>query len=224
MFRRNRRLIGLAVAGYLLLGTPTGARLVADLTGGVFTTPGTVQQLRGDQVRFTASADGQPVVWAPCRTVAVLVNDGGIPGARAEVQRGLDTISSLTGTRFRVVGITDATPSRTWYDQRPIPPVLIGFVNDSDLFLTADALGSAVANPAGDRIATGAVAIRAATYVRMGAGQRQALLLHELGHLIGLDHTDARGDLMQPYVGVSTAPVFNPAVADAFAPYRARCR
>ena len=215
MFKTTRRVVGLFVIAYVLLGTATGARLVAQTPFASLVKPSAAvsQPARSADVKFTSrTSTGAPVVWAPCATVDVLVNPGTVPGAAADLAAALREVSAMTGLNMRIAGVTDKTPSRRWYAQPGIAPVLVGFVNSSDLLITGDALGSTVANPAGDHIVTGAMAISAAKYNELSKSERHALLLHELGHLVGLDHTDAASDLMYPTVSSANDDGFNAAV------------
>lgn len=168
--------------------------------------------------RFTRVDAGHPVVWQTCAPIEVLVNPG--PGgatAFAEIRAAFDEVSAFSGLLFHLQRDDTLVPHANWAvspeaSRRGSPaPVLVGWVDPSSTdLLRKGVAGAAVANPArrnGQRhLVTGAIALDATQYdefaPRAGAGKtRRNLLLHEIGHLLGLDHVDDRDALMYTVVG-----------------------
>lgn len=168
---------------------------------------------------FSATQPGrpdQPVGYSPCEPVRVVLNDAAAPeGAAGLVEDALEEVSSLTGLRLELVGRTDELPTQdgsrdldapalvAWTDREKVP-ALAGRV--------AGLGGStAVEVPMRNRawLRTGQVALDTPDLAVIldrpdGAEQAYAIILHELGHLVGLDHTEDSSQLMHSEnVGVS---------------------
>ena len=163
-------------------------------------------------------ADGRtPVTWSPCRPIHYVVRPDGMPqGGLQLVQDAVAQVSGLTGLRFVYDGATDEAESdlrrpyqRSRYGDR-WAPVLIVWGNPSyEGGYTGGVPLAGWAGPyparAGDGSAvyvTGQMDLDAAWSAQMiadGEGRYvSAVLLHELGHLVGLDHAPDTGLLMSP--------------------------
>lgn len=157
---------------------------------------------------------GDPVTWDPCREIRYEVNTEGAPGdgeeALAFVADGVAEVSAITGLQFELLGETDRRPS---WESRFVPagrrePVLIAWAQASEVEeLAGDVagVGGAVAQSyrSGSlyRYVTGQVTLDEDVYDDLsrsanGRGHQRAILLHELGHLVGLDHVDSADELM----------------------------
>lgn len=159
----------------------------------------------GPSHTFTEHGEQGPLRWRTCAVVPVLVNPGptGSEGL-AEIRHALSVVTAHTGLRLKVVGVTDAVPRRNWardgqvVDGWPYPAVLIGWVSSSTTdMISGQQSGSAVANPTtyqGTRqLVSGAIALNSDQLNRFAPGfgpgaTRGNLILHELGHIIGLGH------------------------------------
>ena len=116
-------------------------------------------------------------------------------------------MEARTGLAFRFDGTTDDRG----FEDRFAPngdalPVLIGWADDDevpDLEGDVAGIGGATYAELGGRRAyvTGMVVLDVETYDRLAAAKdadtvQLAVLLHELGHLVGLAHVDDRGEIM----------------------------
>ncbi|WP_050760963.1 matrixin family metalloprotease [Aeromicrobium marinum] len=220
--RRARRRAVVAMGGFLLVLGAVLGKIVLDPEGtGVIVTwdpssvadPSDVRTTAdGGQYAFlTTQADSdEPVAYDPCRPVRVVVNTlTGPPGALELVDDALEEMSSLTGLRFDLEGETTEAPSNDWQPERSgddWQPVLIAWTDDDEVpDLAGNVLGlggSAWTDEGGARrYVTGQVLLDGPQLATLGEDQTRATLLHELGHLVGLDHVEDEGALMQPLVG-----------------------
>lgn len=142
------------------------------------------------------NSHGQAFLWRTCDPVKVLVNDGGDANNYQVIAKALNRAKEVTGVDFQIVSKTEETPVYDWYKRGGIPPVIIGVVDRTDLLGTANAVGTTVANPAGPNIVTGAIALRKSYFETHSLEKRYEVTLHEIGHLIGLQHSDNQSDLM----------------------------
>ncbi|MDQ1395161.1 MAG: hypothetical protein QOG64_420 [Acidimicrobiaceae bacterium] len=160
---------------------------------------------------FLATDAGRPVRYDPCTPIHYVANLALAPAnALADLQEAVRRIGEATGLSFVYDGTTTEVPAshrgithnpryRGW------PPVLIGWAapSDSDLF-TAGAIGEGgstwFGSPGHEVYVTGVVVLDATQNNKVGAGfggsSLGAVLMHELGHLVGLDHVDDTTQLM----------------------------
>ncbi len=173
----------------------------------------------GTHAFTTTQDDGvTPVAYDPCRPVHYVLNPAGSPpGSAPLVHAAVARIAEVTGLRFVDDGVSD---ERVVAD-RPIhqperygdrwAPVLIGWATDQEEpALAGDVVGQAgsAAVSLGDSprvYVTGSVVldgpqIAPALERRNGRAVVEAIVLHELGHLVGLAHVDDAGELMYPEV------------------------
>jgi hypothetical protein len=158
---------------------------------------------------------GAPVAWDPCRPVPVVISAEGRPaGAEDLVLDALAEVGRLTGLDLVLEGPTDEVPA----DDRPPlqrdrygdrwAPVLVAWTDASTIpGLAGDVagLGGSVsaARPSGEQVYVSGVVLLDrpdldAVGAEVGAASVRAVLLHELGHVLGLDHVDDRDQLMYP--------------------------
>jgi hypothetical protein len=172
--------------------------------------------------RFIArGANGEPVRWNPCGPIRYVVNDAEAPaGSIGTVHEAVARVSAATGIEFLASGVTDDVPMR---GRDPIEfagararwaPVLIAWVDPDETDIefesgddTAVAVAAPFAPPGEDVFVTGLIAVN----TEVGAGPGFATpnaagptLLHELGHLVGLGHVRAPGEIMQSSGGGMT--------------------
>jgi hypothetical protein len=169
----------------------------------------TVDALRHGTFAFERTQPGTdtPVSFNPCTPIHYLINpDGGPKSAVGVVEDALAEASRRSGFRFLYDG---TTKDRSF--QRTGGPVLIGFVSDdqlADMSESGDAVGvggsSFVDGPGFHQYRTGMVALKASWFRQQDAFGRhdleQAVVMHEVGHVLGLAHVKDRGELMYPSV------------------------
>jgi hypothetical protein len=171
----------------------------------------------GPHVFATFQTNGvTPVAYDPCRQVHYVIRPDEQPdGGEAIVQAAIARLSQATGLQFVYDGPTDEVPS----DDRPSfqpdrygdrwAPVLVAWQTDvENPTLAGDVVGqggsTAVSLGDGPRVyLTGSVVLDSAQFPgilqrRNGAAIAQGIVLHELGHVVGLDHVDDDGQLMYP--------------------------
>jgi hypothetical protein len=161
---------------------------------------------------------GRPLTYSSCRPISYVVNPAGMPkdGDRL-IQDAITQVSQATGLRFESHGETTEPPSEhrrlrqpdrypttwapvliAWADHTQYPPI------ETDVEGVA---GSAWIEPTRGPAfyVTGQVVLSrdgvTRLLVRPGGYERaRAVLLHELGHLVGLAHVQDPKELMTPVV------------------------
>jgi hypothetical protein len=213
-FPPRRRFPVWVVAVCVLLALSLGALAVAPLFEGAEATEGPGFQFldRTDQ--------GLPTRWNPCAPIHYVVNTSlAPPGSIADVHEAVRRVSGATGIAFEYDGLTDEEPSvyREVFQQDRYgdrwAPVLIAWADpdDSDIpFVREDRVAAGVAVPVipptrfEDVYVSGWIAINADDPNPPGfalAGEQGPVILHELGHLMGLGHVQSVGELMHPAGG-----------------------
>lgn len=157
-----------------------------------------------------------PVAWSPCRPLHYVVASAGAPDGFAEtVAQVAAEISGLTGLVLVDDGTTDEVPSAAREAFLPErygdrwAPVLVAVAEPASVpMLDGDIAGvtytyRARGGTSGTwHITSGAVYVDAAalTFPRVADGEQGwvPVLRHEMGHLVGLDHVDDPGQLMNP--------------------------
>ncbi|RNL60409.1 peptidase M10A and M12B matrixin and adamalysin [Nocardioides marmoriginsengisoli] len=157
-----------------------------------------------------------PVGYDPCKRIAVRVNlEGAPPDSLDLLREAMARVEGATGLRFDYQGTSDQRPR--WESQ--FVPVIFGRVRTTPALIswaTADEVkvlagkvvgvgGSAAVGVDGgrDRYVTGGVTFDAEAFAELdrsadGRQQELAIMLHELGHLVGLAHVDDERELMYP--------------------------
>lgn len=164
---------------------------------------------------------GVPLSWPRCRTVYVVANPAGIPAGQQAafidmLEHALDEISEATDQDWVHVGPTDFRAA----DQHTRRSV-VGVVTVS--FMTAPAPDDrasawAVVKPDRDpltgrtHLLSGIVSLNAQRLVGDQGGRVTPLvattLMHELGHIAGLDHVPDPAQLMHDYYALPEQPRF----------------
>lgn len=162
---------------------------------------------------------GKPVGWAPCRPVYVAANPAGIPRSEhdefvAMLRHALDRISTATRQDWVYIGRTAFRAA----DETSVNPIAglvsISFMSAPDPTDGASAWASNVPgrNPLTGTVTylSGVVNLNAGRLVGDLGGEVTPLvattLMHELGHVAGLDHVDDRTQLMAPVYDMPDEP------------------
>lgn len=202
--------VALTIAGWWTLSSQLGWEIGFDGVRGprVLGAPPATSGSGGYVFSATQPGDAQqPVTYSPCAVIRVVVNDDlAPPGTQGLLEEALDEVSGLTGLQFRVDGRTDEQPDRRPRGQDA--PVLIAWTTPEQVpELAGDVAGlggstSLSRRPGGlERYVSGQVGLDAPQLAdildrRDGRAHVRAIVLHELGHVVGLGHTPDPDQLM----------------------------
>jgi hypothetical protein len=161
----------------------------------------------------TQRGSDRPVAYDPCRPIEVVVNPEGAPDNYDElVATGLAHTGAATGLKFTRVGITDARNVTTSGPARR-RPVLIAWATPEEVPELAGEVagigGSVAVGPPGPtRYVTGRVMLDRDLFASFDAAEAvttQAIVDHELAHVVGLGHVEDPGELMYEHALERTA-------------------
>ena len=159
--------------------------------------------------------------WDPCQAIGWRVTNAS-PAALRDAREAFRQVSMATGFTFRYRGLSGRVPqndANSWYPADTQIVVAWARKSQSSLFAAhpgADAVGAAVyyggyRNGDGSpslKIGKGMVVIDSARRFTAGFGTgttRGEVLLHEIGHTMGLSHVNASSQRMYPYWTPGTA-------------------
>ena len=164
--------------------------------------------------KFLATRQGStnPVAYDPCRPIHVVYNPQDEPrDGEALVREAVDLIGQATGLEFVYDGTTTDRPRWSGPNRpqglRGADPVLVAFADSEEV----PELAGRVAGVGGSvqvtdqfgkaRYVTGQVTLDSDAFARIqnrmdGRAEQLAIVLHEFGHLVGLDHVQDRNELM----------------------------
>lgn len=165
-------------------------------------------------LEYEDDGSGRPVRWDPCRPVHYVIRpDGAPPGGERAVALAISRIEQITGLRFSYDGPTGEPPTadrpaqdRARYGDR-WAPVLVAWTDPAEYPHMSGYAGLAGpdavsgSDPGSRRYVSGVVYLNRehlAEVATWGDGQDrlEAVVLHEFGHLVGLDHVDDPAELM----------------------------
>lgn len=198
--RRARLLLGalLAVVPILAACTPTA--------------------VAGNPSDYAVSVyQGQRLRWNPCAPVRWRADLRNAPaGTLAALQSAVATLSSESGIPFvydgaasfipQKGGATGPAPLVVSFGRRPGRPSASNYLTGGSNvgYGGYTATGTWVQGKAVYKITRGFVVIDADRYPFLSSKIRQGILLHELGHAVGLNHAKYRTELMYPTIAASS--------------------
>lgn len=168
--------------------------------------------------RFLATQDRSDaaVSYDPCRVIRVVINPRTMPpDAAGLVEDGLELLGNATGLQFEVEGTTDEPSTNPRPSFQPMrygdrwAPILISWSDPEESPELGDAAGVAGSEYVEARgryvYVSGHLVLDGpdlAKILAVDAGDSRVfvsdVILHELGHLVGLDHVDDENELMFP--------------------------
>ena len=172
-----------------------------------------------DEYRFLATIGGRPIRWNPCEPIHYVVNPREAPpGSLQDVQEAISRVSVDTGMTFVFDGSTTEIPQSDRSSYLPAlygerwAPVVIAWADESQTdipFHDGEDLFAAVSKPLPPpdqtpQFVSGWVVINAVNNNPPGwtsPASQGPTILHELGHIVGLDHVSSKAELMEPSGG-----------------------
>lgn len=157
----------------------------------------------------------RPARWNPCVVISYQVNPRNMPKhGMADLTEALRRVSQVSGLRFRYAGTTRVTPV-AGYDGPGTGRFVVAWSTRAQArgLLHPAAAGVAWTSTRGGsrpRILTGSITMEA-SFARtapagFGAGSPHGMvLMHEIGHLVGMDHTNDRWSVMHPSASLPAA-------------------
>lgn len=151
--------------------------------------------------------DGSPVGFSPCRVWHVRVNtELGPTYGYQVVAEALVELGAATGLRFVLDGQTDELPSdqRAAYQPETYgdtwAPILIAWSLDPQPDIAGHGGPVMIERPDEDvkTYVSGMITLDASNPANGDRAALRAVLLHELGHVVGLDHVSDPAQLMAP--------------------------
>lgn len=164
----------------------------------------------------TQFGSDEPVGYDPCRPVEIAVNPEGAPANHDElVATALERTAAATGLQLVRVADTDERDIRTGPYPKRRPALIMWAGADEVPQLRGDVAGIGGSVAAGDpgrlRYVTGRIVLDRDLFASLGPREvvhAQAIVDHELAHLVGLGHVDDPGELM--HEAASSTLTFGP--------------
>lgn len=174
----------------------------------------------GSPYLFMATQEGsaRPVAYDPCRPIKVVINNRTAPkNSDRIINEAIEKVSAISGLKFEIEGITDENPSDERKSFQPDRygdrwvPILIAWTDPSEISrLDDDVAGLAGSNIVHvnkenvDVYITGQVALDGPDIKDMKLSDARTVVMHELGHLVGLGHVEDESQIMNPTGGSVT--------------------
>ena len=161
---------------------------------------------------------GRPLTWKTCKTIRVFLNTGGSPNAEEDVRFVIDYLNKLGTLNFSYSGTNEKILIDSGYQSDFKVQITYG---DRESFSgnwsnkTAIAVGGSFSP--GSVLTSGQIAAYLPAMDDAKQNLRRSILLHEFGHVLGLNHTTTEGDIMYPSTSENDVPEFNQEIVDYFA-------
>jgi hypothetical protein len=152
---------------------------------------------------------GEPVTYDPCKPIHYAINpDGAPPDYLSFILPAVAAAQQASGLEFVYDGVsTDAWDSRQ--KGTSTRPVLIAFLDKLESpTASSDAVGLGGSSwleldgPVRPHYLTGSIALKRSWFAEESGEHRtadeQSVVMHELGHVLGLDHVDDHDEVMYP--------------------------
>lgn len=214
MITRRRLALALAALGLVASAAPALPAATVSLSEPHAVLAGYAEPATGALFTFASTLEGKPIRWNPCEPIHWQFRPNGAPtGGFTVVKQSVAAIAAATGTTWVYDGYVSTAPSTAWLPKSTstIKPLLIGWTDGgtSDLLrgqprgvlgVTRTAwFGRTVDGHSVAAIKAAVVALdRTDTLPLTGGVSWRTVLLHELGHAMGLDHAGSTAELMYP--------------------------
>lgn len=172
---------------------------------------------QGSYAFLHTAPDGSPIGYDPCRPVRYVVRPDGMPeGGQELIEEAAVVVGQAAGLVLEYAGTTDEEPAVERVLIQPErygdlwAPVLVAWADETTMPELAGGvvgLGGSAAVPGargqGEWLAAGRVVLDAPDVGAMldrpgGHVRARAMVVHELAHVLGLDHVDDPDELMHP--------------------------
>jgi hypothetical protein len=178
--------------------------------------PGPANPGNPTSFRFTSKdAAGRPARWDPCTPVRWALNpDQAPPGALELAKDAFGRLAAVGGLKFTYAGTTAYKPLKNPETAYPAGvDAVVAFASSAEYpDLSGGTFGiggfTSTFTPEGPRIVHGGVVLSSKLFPSVpdgfGRGQRRGgAILHEMGHMVGLDHVNDTTQIMNPALTAS---------------------
>ena len=146
-----------------------------------------------------AQRNKSPLTWHTCKKIKVFVNPGDVKSGVEDVKEVIEDVNQLTSLNFYYAGLTTKQP---FVDITNEYEVVVGFYSEEEApeeHKFKEAIGLGRADGYFGNVVSGGVGIRTPAYQKASKSLRKEVLLHEFGHVLGLDHVSKKNELMSTH-------------------------